>query len=158
MQKECEFIKDSRIWRVLLRVTLVLYPFAVYFGFSEGKIVFEQAQILLTYPLLVNFIFLAIFSASLARPPSLVERIARSTQPVFPPQAALYCRRVTAIWCVFFVFNIAVCSWLLLKNLLWWWTVYNGCISYVLMGIIFAGEYLYRRIALLPRLSSGTAP
>jgi uncharacterized membrane protein len=26
-----------------------------------------------------------------------------------------------------------------------WWSLYNGLIAYLLMGLLFAGEYLIRR-------------
>ncbi len=97
------------------------------------------------YPLLVNLGLLAAFSYSLWVGPSMVERFARMTEPDLPPVAIAYTRRVTQVWCGFFVVNGAIA----LITALWMseaaWSLYTGVISYGLMGLLFAGEFLYRR-------------
>ena len=50
-------------------------------------------------------VMLAVFAVSLRFPPSAVERIARLSDPDLPPQGVAYTRRVTQVWCGFFVFN-----------------------------------------------------
>jgi uncharacterized membrane protein len=96
------------------------------------------------YPVVVNVGLLGAFSASLIFPPSLVERIARMREPNLPAQAVGYTRRVTQVWCVFFAFNGAVA----LATALWAsfsvWSLYNGVVAYLLMGLLFAGEYFVR--------------
>lgn len=96
------------------------------------------------YPVLVNAAFLAAFAYSLASPPSMVERMARLTEPDLGPEGVAYTRVVTQVWCVFFVFNGAIA----LGTALWAspavWSLYNGVIAYVLMGALFGGEYLVR--------------
>lgn len=97
------------------------------------------------YPVLVNFVLLLAFGSSLVVPPSVIERLARLTEPNLPPEAVAYTRRVTAVWCGFFVCNGGIA----LATALWAsdgaWALYNGLISYVLMGCLFAGEWLVRR-------------
>jgi uncharacterized membrane protein len=96
------------------------------------------------YPVLVNAAFLAAFAYSLASPPSMVERMARLTEPDLPPQAIAYTRVVTQVWCVFFVINGSIA----LGTALWAspavWSLYTGVISYVAMGVLFGVEYLVR--------------
>ena len=96
------------------------------------------------YPVLVNAALLAAFAWSLASPPSMVERMARLTEPDLPPEAIAYTRTVTQVWCGFFVVNGSIA----LGTALWAtqavWSLYNGVIAYVLMGLLFAGEYLVR--------------
>ncbi len=107
--------------------------------------VFNEALPLKLYPTLVNAVLLAVFATSLAFPPSAVERIARMTEPDLPPEGVAYTRRVTQVWCVFFVFNGA----LALITALWMsdraWALYNGLIAYVLIGVLFSAEWLVRR-------------
>ena len=66
-----------------------------------------------------------------------------------------YCQKVTIIWCCFFILNgsISVCTAFAGKlfgvneevaNTIW--SVYNGGISYVLMGLLFAIEFIVRKI------------
>lgn len=96
------------------------------------------------YPVLVNAVFLAAFGYSLVAPPSVVERLARLREPDFPPAAVRYTRRVTQVWCGFFVINGAIALGLALWASDAAWSLYTGVIAYVLMGLLFAGEYLVR--------------
>lgn len=97
------------------------------------------------YPVLVNLAMLAVFALSLVRGPSIVERLARLTDPHLPPEAIAYTFRVTQIWCGFFLINGGVA----LVTALWaserTWALYNGLISYGLMGLLMGGEWLVRR-------------
>lgn len=97
------------------------------------------------YPVLVNLLFLGVFGISLWHPPTAIERIARLTEPDFPEAAVAYTRRVTQVWCGFFVFNGS----LALVTALWastaTWALYNGLLSYLLMGNLLGAEWLVRR-------------
>lgn len=97
------------------------------------------------YPVLVNAALLAAFGYSLYAPPSLVERLARLHEADFPPAAIAYTRRVTQVWCGFFVVNGGIA----LGTALWAsaavWSLYTGVISYLLMGLLFGGEFLLRQ-------------
>lgn len=99
---------------------------------------------LLFYPLMVNGLMLIIFGWSLFSPPSLVERLARIQHPDLPPEGVIYTRRVTQVWCGFFIVNGALAWVTALWASLEVWSLYNGLIAYVLMGILFVAEYLVR--------------
>jgi uncharacterized membrane protein len=96
------------------------------------------------YPVFVNAALLSAFVYSLIVPPSMIERIARLREPELPAIAMDYTRRVTQVWCIFFAINGAIA----LITVLWateaTWTLYNGFIAYLLMGLLFAGEYSVR--------------
>ncbi|AIY41889.1 hypothetical protein LT85_2731 [Collimonas arenae] len=96
------------------------------------------------YPVLVNLGMLTVFAYSLYAPLSIIERMARLTDPALPAYGIVYTRRVTQVWCVFFIIN----GGLALVTALWAsaavWSLYNGLIAYVLMGFLFVGEYLVR--------------
>jgi uncharacterized membrane protein len=97
------------------------------------------------YPIAVNVGLLAFFAASLRGGPTAVERLARLKEPDLDEAGVRYTRTVTKIWCVFFVANAAAS----LATALWAsekiWALYNGLVSYGLMGALFAGEWLVRR-------------
>jgi uncharacterized membrane protein len=97
------------------------------------------------YPVAISLLLLCLFGASLLHPPTAIERIARLSEPDLPPAAVAYTRRVTQIWCVFFSLNglIALFTAFWASDAIW--TLYNGLISYVLMGTLMAGEWLVRR-------------
>jgi len=104
----------------------------------------NQLSTLLFYPLLVNGLMLLIFGWSLVSPPSLIERLARIQHPDLPPEGVVYTRRVTQVWCGFFIVNGALAAATAVWGSLEIWSLYNGLIAYVLMGLLFAGEYLVR--------------
>jgi uncharacterized membrane protein len=98
-------------------------------------------------PVLVNLNFLVLFASSLFKQPSMVERFARIRFKDLPPEAIPYCRKITIIWVLFFIGNGSVAFWTAFQDLKIW-TFYNGFLAYILMGAIFAGEFLYRTFML----------
>lgn len=96
------------------------------------------------YPVLVNAAFLAAFGYSLVSGMPMIERLARLREPELPPAAIVYTRRVTQAWCVFFVLNGAAALGTALYASEAVWSLYNGVISYALMGLMFGGEFLLR--------------
>ncbi len=95
------------------------------------------------YPPLVNLTFFIFFSVSLLHPPTVIERIARRQRPEMSVRAIAYTRKVTQAWCLFFLLNggISVMSISYSEE---WWVLYNGFITYILIGLMLAGEYLIR--------------
>ncbi len=106
---------------------------------------FNDALPLKLYPALVNVVMLGVFATSLVFPPSAIERIARLSEPDLPAHGVAYTRRVTQVWCGFFVVN----GTLALATALWAsdrvWALYNGLFAYALIGLLFAGEWLVRQ-------------
>lgn len=110
------------------------------------------------YPVCVNGLMLVLFGASLLKPPSIVERMARIWDPDLPVAAIGYTRRVTEVWCVFFVLNGSAALVTAVAADIETWAFYNGVVSYILMGILFAGEYLIRRRVLRRRVQATRVP
>ena len=104
------------------------------------------------YPVLVNAVLLAVFAISLRHPPSAIERLARLHEPDLPESGVRYTRHVTQVWCGFFVINGALAAFTIWHGDLALWSLYNGLISYALMGGLMGAEYLVRR-RLLKRLA-----
>lgn len=105
----------------------------------------DSAAVLRWYPVLINLALLTLFGLSLTFGPPVIERIARLTEPDLPPSGVRYTRQVTWLWAGFFMFNAGLASALTLWAPLAWWTLYNGLIAYMLMGALFAGEWLVRQ-------------
>ena len=87
-----------------------------------------------------------IFAASLKYPPTIIERIARLTDPNLPPTGIAYTRQVTIVWVAFLLTNATISLWTALWGTLDQWALWNGLLSYLAMGTLFAGEYLVRRL------------
>ena len=126
----------ERVWLVAALGAMVL-AVASFWG--------NQVMPLKLYPLLVNVVMLCVFSISLVYPPSVIERLARLHEPDLPPTGVAYTRRVTQVWCGFFVVNGSIS----LATVFWatdaGWALYNGLVSYLLMGLLFAGEWVMRK-------------
>jgi uncharacterized membrane protein len=66
-------------------------------------------------------------------------------EPNLPDEVVPYTRRVTQLWCVFFIINAGISFYTACCMSLDMWTLYNGLIAYILMGLIFAVEWLVRQ-------------
>jgi uncharacterized membrane protein len=96
------------------------------------------------YPVMVNGVMFSIFFSSLFSSATVVERIARLQHPLLPVQGVIYTRRVTQLWCLFFILNGSVAFGTAVWGSFELWSLYNGLIAYLLMGLLFAGEYIVR--------------
>jgi uncharacterized membrane protein len=109
-----------------------------------GSFVLDSQMGLLLYPVVINAVLAITFYYSLISPPPIIERLARLTKPDLPEHAITYTRKVTVVWLCFFVFNGLVACYTAFYCDLATWTLYNGFIAYLLMGILFAVEYMVR--------------
>lgn len=96
------------------------------------------------YPVVISSCFLGIFAYSLYNPPSVVEVIASKFETL-NEHARHYTRTVTKVWCVFFVINGLIATATVFHPDPTVWLTYNGLISYLLMGLIMAIEFIIRK-------------
>ena len=123
--------------RAAVPVLLVAVVLAVAAAIDDGRI-------FLFVPALVNGAMLIGFARTLVRGPSIVETFARLRHPELLPGRAPYLRAVTAVWCGFFAVNIAVSLVLAVHGSLATWTLYNGLIAYLIVGLLLGAERVYR--------------
>ena len=111
---------------------------------SLAIIASNQEMLLRLYPALMSVSVLALFAHSLRHPPTLIERLARLQEPDLPPEGIRYTRKVTQVWCVFLAANslVALATVFASREV---WALWNGLLSYVCMGTLFAGEWLIRQ-------------
>lgn len=122
-----------------LGMALVAMGFCLLLG------VFDSPRLLRWYPVLISAFMLGLFGLSLIVGPPIIERLARLREPQLPAKAIVYTRQVTIVWCVFFFCNGLLAAALTLWAPLSWWMLYTGLISYGLMGLLFAIEWLIRQ-------------
>ena len=106
---------------------------------------FKSMLALKLYPVAVNTACLIAFSLSLYKPPSAIELFARMADKNFPEEAVPYTRQVTILWCIFFIVNGSIALWTALGASIETWTIYNGFVSYCAIGVLMAGEWVYRQ-------------
>ncbi|MBP0591445.1 hypothetical protein J8I87_17280 [Paraburkholderia sp. LEh10] len=136
----------------LRRLTRVDWAVACMLSVASGAIVWTDSELLLRiYPSLVNLGLLIAFGATLVSGPTMIEKFARIGTPNLSEPAIRHTRRVTQIWCAFFLAN-GVFS---LYTALYWpreaWSLYNGAIAYALVGLLLIGEIAWRYLVILPR-------
>ncbi len=105
----------------------------------------NNAFTLLLTPVVINLGLLCVFGLSFLQEETTVERLAMIQVPDLPEPELAYCRRVTGAWCAFFSLNGSVALGLAFHGDMELWTIYTGLIGYVLMGTLFAAEYVYRQ-------------
>lgn len=105
----------------------------------------DALQPVLLLPAIVNGALLASFGSTLLQGPPLIERFARLQHPDLTPAESAWCRSWTVAWSAFFATNILVAVALVVANALQLWAFYNGLLTYIVMGLFFAGEYTVRK-------------
>ncbi len=122
------------------RALPILFTFCVIFLFY-----FKRFVILKFYPPLCNFFMFMVFFTSLFAKETIIQKIARACGDKLEKPAWIYTRRVTYAWCVLTFLNFIISVWtIFLPDKIW--IIYNGCISYILIGLLFLVEYIIRII------------
>lgn len=107
--------------------------------------IFNKFQFLLYYPVATNLLFLIFFGYSLYQPQNIIEKFARLKDDHLPESAIIYTRKVTICWCLFFILNGSIALVTCLINDMYWWTMYNGLISYIFIGLLMGVEWIVRQ-------------
>lgn len=142
--------KKALDWRPMLSSALFLLAGILCF-------VFNKKIFLKLYSVVISATMLFVFGSSLFFKPNIIFRFAclgdKSVKgSSFESQVNSYCKKVTVVWCVFFVLNGSVSAFTALHDFGndalndKIWSVYNGGISYILMGLLFAVEFLVRKM------------
>ncbi|UKV13126.1 hypothetical protein L6172_13825 [Thalassospiraceae bacterium SW-3-3] len=97
------------------------------------------------YPVIVSLTMGTIFTVTLFTERPMVERLARLKMPDLDAYSVAYTRKLTKVWIGFFALNAMIATWTALYASMEIWTLYNGLLSYVLIGILFIGEWPVRR-------------
>lgn len=97
------------------------------------------------YPLVLDLLVLSVFFFSFFTRRPLVERFARwSVQGDLPAAAIAYTHRVNWLWVIVMAGISLGAAYTLAYTSLAVWSLFNGFIAYVIMGVTFGLEYLVR--------------
>lgn len=118
-----------------------------------GSIAFtlDSTLFLKFYPVAINLCLLLFFGISLRFGPCIIFKFAclgdrTLAKSALRPFVETYCRKVTLVWCGFFILNGGAATYTCFAGSDKLWTIYNGLISYILMGCLFIGEFMIRKI------------
>jgi len=126
------------------RVAALQLPAIALFFAGLGWLL-DNGTWLLVMPAATQATFGLAFLRSLRGTP-LIENFARMVKPDLSVPEQAHCRSWTRVWGFYLIFlaafGLALARWASLEV----WTVYVGIVSYVLVGVLFAIEYLVRKI------------
>lgn len=129
------------------------YPFFTHWLLPRWQA--APAFALMLPPAALNALMAWVFGRTLAagREPMIslfarMEHEALVVQPGadLPHELQGYTRALTKIWTALFAFMAAVAIVLAWSGLHAWWALFTGVLSYLMMGILFFGEYMFRRL------------
>lgn len=129
----------------LAALARVFAPIGVAFAVTSlVSLIWNNELWLLLAPALQNLTLFGAFALSFARRETAIEILARAQVGELSAEEVTYCRRVNALWCSFLAANSATCAAVALFASREVWALYTGVIAYALLGVLFAGEYVYR--------------
>ena len=145
--------KSALDWKPLL--SSVLFLAAGLFCFITGKEFFLKL-----YSVVINATLLVVFGSTLFLKPNIIFRFATLADKSisgssYENQVKLYCRNVTIVWCCFFILNGSAAVLTTFADKVFGlseekarsvWAIYNGGISYALMGLLFVVEFIIRKL------------
>lgn len=104
---------------------------------------FNQDIFLKIYPVLMNAAVCAMFALSLKKTP-LITQYAQKMHKNLDKYGIKYTRNATLAWAVFMGCNtlISLATVFMQMNI---WVLYNGFISYILIGLMMISEYILRK-------------
>ena len=109
----------------------------------------KRYVVLKYYPPICNTVIFLTFFISLFTPETIIQKFERMCVDKLEKPALDYTRNVTYVWCVFTFLNLSISVWtIFLSDRIW--MIYNGFVSYLLVGMLFGVEYIVR-IALRKR-------
>jgi uncharacterized membrane protein len=74
----------------------------------------------------------------------LITRLSRQLRGTLPPAMETYTRRLTWAWCLFFAAQLAASALLLKFGTVETWSLFINVLNFPLVGLMFAGDYMYR--------------
>ena len=107
-------------------------------------IFFNHEIFLRFYPVLMNAGVCSIFALSLRKTPLVTQFAKKMTKSNLDKNQLTYTRKATVVWAIFMFFNtvISLITVFLSTKI---WVLYNGFISYILIGIMMTTEYIIRK-------------
>ena len=125
-------ILDAVMWIVLINNILNLY--------------FKNEFILKLYPVLMSLGMAGLFVHSLWIGEPIIEKFARLHEKDLSAEKLQYIRKLTLIWSVWLCVNASLALYTALYSSFDVWVLYNNVLFYVICGVLFLGDFSYRKL------------
>ncbi|CDE89654.1 MAG: hypothetical protein BHW55_01685 [Candidatus Melainabacteria bacterium 35_41] len=104
---------------------------------------YSRIYVLKFYPVITNSFIFIVFFSSLFCKETVIQKIAKKMDGELTDFSRNYTRNLTYVWCIFLFINLSI-SILTVFLPAKIWILYNGCISYIAIGLLFGVEYIVR--------------
>lgn len=126
----------------MLKKIKAYFPF-IFSVFLVVLFYFKRFIVIKFYPPIMNFVIFLLFFCSIFSKETIIQKIALAIDGELSLDVRNYTRKLTYIWSFFLFCNFIVSLiTIFLSDKIW--IVYNGFISYFLVGLLFIMEYVYR--------------
>lgn len=106
---------------------------------------FSKIYALKFYPVIVNSFIFCVFFSSVFCEETIIQKIAKKMDGELTDFSRNYTRKLTYVWCIFLFVNLSI-SFATVFMSPKVWELYNACISYIALGVMFGIEYIVRII------------
>lgn len=106
---------------------------------------FSKIYALKFYPVIVNSFIFCVFFSSVFCEETIIQKIAKKIDGELTDFSRNYTRKLTYVWCIFLFVNLSI-SFATVFMSPKVWELYNACISYIALGVMFGVEYIVRII------------
>ena len=106
---------------------------------------FSKIYALKFYPVIVNSFIYCVFFSSVFCEETIIQKIAKKMDGELTDFSRNYTRKLTYVWCIFLFVNLSI-SFATVFMSPKVWELYNACISYIALGVMFGVEYIVRII------------
>ena len=106
---------------------------------------FSKIYALKFYPVIVNSFIFCVFFSSVFCEETIIQKIAKKMDGELTDFSRNYTRKLTYVWCIFLFVNLSI-SFATVFMSPKVWELYNACISYIALGVMFGLEYIVRII------------
>ena len=106
---------------------------------------FSKIYALKFYPVIVKSFIFCVFFSSVFCEETIIQKIAKKMDGELTDFSRNYTRKLTYVWCIFLFVNLSI-SFATVFMSPKVWELYNACISYIALGVMFGVEYIVRII------------
>ncbi|MDR2729466.1 MAG: hypothetical protein LBB81_01035 [Treponema sp.] len=143
-------IFNSRNYKGKNTAALFISP-AILCIIGAASFLLDDFNVIKLYPVLADLSYITIMVTSFFFPPPLayyfIDIFDKSMKTKIPQDNFYrYCLRASVVWVIFFIVDGIISLITVYHSSDFFWGIYNGGITYCMMGLIFAGEFIILKI------------
>jgi uncharacterized membrane protein len=118
---------------------------------GAASFLLDDINVIKLYPVLADLAYMTIMITSFFFPPPLayyfIDIFDKSMKTKIPQdEFSRYCFKASMAWVIFFIIDGIISFITVYHSSDFFWGIYNGGITYFMMGLLFAGEFIILKI------------